>query len=149
MITAQLKTILAASGCTLVLYTGQATENVETDESNQADIVGIISQLDEVTLEQRANAIHEHYNPLVIQVCQQVELEDSADDNEIRLQALMDICKEIIVRLVAEADFKTITPITMIKVLENQHDANFIGWRMPIELYRLKNENREPCISPS
>jgi len=145
MITDILKTILSDSGCTLVLYTGVATENVETDQSNQTDIVGIISQLDELTLEVRANAIHEHYNPLVIQVCRQVDLELSADDNEIKLQECMDVCKQIIVRLVGEALFKTITPVTISKVLERQHDANFIGWRMPIELYYLKNELIIPC----
>jgi hypothetical protein len=146
MITAKLKTILTASGCTLVIYEQDKLANLYTDQSNQFDIVGVIMQLNEVTLEVKANAILEHYNPLIIDVISQVRLEDAADNNEVRLQELLDVCKEIIVRLIGDAEFKTLLPVTVLKVLETKYDANVIGWSMPLNLTYLKNENRDPCL---
>ena len=146
MITAKLKQILADSGCTLVLYDQQQIVNLFTDRSDQFDTVGIIIQPDVITLEVRANAIAEHYNPLIIEVVKQVRLEDKAELNETKLQECLDTCKEIIVRLIALAEFKTITPVNVIRILENKYDANVIGWSMALNLYYLKNETRNPCL---
>jgi hypothetical protein len=146
MITAKLKTILTASGCTLVIYEQDKLANLYTDQSDQFDIVGVIMQVNDLMLEVKANAILEHYNPLTIDVISQVRLEDAADNNEVRLQELLDICKEIIVRLIADAEFKTLLPVTVLKVLETKYDANVIGWSMPLNLTYLKNENRNPCL---
>jgi hypothetical protein len=146
MITSKLKTILTSSGCTLIIYEQDKLANLYTDQSDQNDIVGVIMQLNELTLEVKANAILEHYNPLTIDVISQVRLEDAADNNEVRLQQLLDICKEIIVRLIADAEFKTLKPITVLKVLETKYDANVIGWSMPLDITYLKNENRDPCL---
>ena len=120
--------------------------NLKTDRSDQFDIVGLIIQPNDIQLEVKANAIHEHYNPLTIEVLQQVRLEDDADNNEVQLQALLDICKQIIVRLIALAEFKTITPVTVSKIPESKYDANMIGWSMPLNLYYLLNETRNPCL---
>jgi hypothetical protein len=146
MITAKLKAILTASGCTLVLYEQDKLANLYTDQSNQLSIVGLIVQLNEVILDVRANAIPEHYNPLVIEVFRQVRMEDAADNNEIAFQEMLDLCKEIIVRLIADADFKTIMPMRLTKIQETKYDANVIGWSMPFDLYYLHNEIRTPCI---
>jgi len=146
MITAKLKTILTASGCTLVLYEQDRLANLYTDQSDQNDIIGLITQLNSMTLEVRANAIHEHYAPLYIEVLQQVRLEDAADNNEVKLQALLNICKEIIVRIIADAEFKSLKPVPVEKILETKYDANVIGWVMTLDLYYLLNENREPCL---
>jgi hypothetical protein len=146
MITAKLKNILTASGCTLVLYEQDKLANLQTNQSNQADIIGLIIQPNDLTLEVRANAIHEHYNPLTIEVMQQVRLEDAADNNETKLQLLLNICKEIIIRLIHEAEYKTLMPVTVVKILESKYDANVIGWSMPLDLYYLLNENRDPCL---
>jgi len=147
MITATLKTILTASGCTLVIYEQQQLTNLYTDQSDQNDIIGAIMQLDSMILENKANAILEHYNPLYIEVSQQVRLEDAADNNEVKLQALLDICKQIQVRIVAEGTFKVGSPTRVNKILENKYDANVIGWNMTLDLLYLKNENRNPCIT--
>ena len=146
MITAKLKTILTASGCTLVLYEQDKLANLYTDQSNQLDVIGLIIQPNELTLEVKANAIHEHYNPLTIEILQQVRLEDQADNNEIKLQALLDICKEIIVRIIASGEFKSQAPYTVSKITENKYDANVIGWSLSLNLYYLLNENRNPCL---
>jgi hypothetical protein len=146
MITAKLKTILAASGCTLVLYEQDKLANLLTDRSDQNDIIGLILQINEVDLDIKANAIPEHYNPLYIEILQQVRLEDAADNNEVKFQALLDKCKEVIVRIIADADFKTIQPMKLTKIFESKYDANVIGWSMPFNLYYLHNENRIPCI---
>ena len=146
MITDKLKTILTASGCTLVIYEQSELANLYTDKSNQFDIVGIIIQPDDITLEVRANAIQEHFNPLIIQVVQQVKLEDKAEENEAKLQALLNICKVIIIHVIAAAEFKTILPVTVTKIKEKVYDANLIGWSIPLNLYWLQNETREPCL---
>ena len=146
MVTAKLKTILTNSGCTLVLYEQDKLANLYADQSNQLSIVGLIVQLNEVILDIRANAIPEHYNPLVIEVFRQVRMEDAADNNEIAFQEMLDLCKEIIVRLIADADFKTIMPMRLTKIQETKYDANVIGWSMPFDLYYLHNEIRTPCI---
>jgi hypothetical protein len=146
MITAKIKQLLIDSGCTLVLYESDKLANLLTDRSDQLDIIGLILQINEVDLEIKANAIPEHYNPLVIEVLQQVRLEDTADNNETKFQFLLDKCKEIIVRVIADASFKTILPIHLTKIQENKYDANVIGWSMPFNLYYLHNEKRIPCI---
>jgi predicted transcriptional regulator len=146
MITAKLKTILTASGCTLVLYESDKIANLKTDQSDQNDIIGLILQINEVDLDIKANAIPEHYNPLIIEIFQQVKLEDAADTNEVKFQMLLDKCKEVIVRVIADAEFKTIQPMHLTKIQETKYDANVIGWSMPFNLYYLHNENRIPCI---
>lgn len=146
MITDKLKTILADSGCTLVIYDQQQLTNLYTDRSDQFDVVGIILQPTDIQLEVRANAIAEHYNPIIIEVVQQVRLEDKAERNETILQNLLDICKQIVVRLIATAEFKTITPVTVNRILESKYDANVIGWSIPLNLYYLNNETRNPCL---
>jgi len=146
MITAALKTILADSGCTLVIYEQDKLANLWTDQANQLDTVGVIMQLNELRLEVKANAILEHYDKLTIDIMRQVRLEDKADNNEVDLQQLLDICKEIIVRLIATGEFKTIVPVQVFKILETKYDANTIGWTMILNLTYLKNEIREPCL---
>ena len=146
MITAKLKQILADSGCTHVMYESDKIANLFTDQAKQYDIIGIIFQPNTVTLEVKANAILEHFPPIVIEVLAQVRLEDQADNNEVRLQELLDICKEIIVRLIHEAEYKKIVPLTVTKILETKYDANLIGWLMPLDLFYLKNETRDPCL---
>ena len=146
MITEKLKTIMADSGCTLVIYEADRMANLYTDQSNQLDIVGLIIQPASIELVVKANAIHEHYNPMTLKVMQQVKPEDSAENNEVKLQALLNLCKKIIVRLINDASFKTITPFIADRILETEFDANVIGWTMPLDLYYLLNENREPCL---
>lgn len=145
MITAILKQILQDSGCTLVLYEQDKLANLYTDQSHQDDIVGLVIQPNEVTLEVRANAIMERFPPINIEIMKQVRLEDAADNNEVVLQALLDICKEVILRLIARAEFKKITTMTVFKIPERKYDANVIGWSMPIDLTYLQNENKTYC----
>ena len=116
-----------------------------TDQSDEATIIGLVTQLNSMTLEVKANAIHEHYNPLYIEVAQQVTLEDKADNNEVKFQALLNICKQIIVRIVGEGTMKHVGPVPVEKISETRYDANVIGWVMTLDLYYLLNENRDPC----
>jgi hypothetical protein len=145
MITSIIKKILADSGCTLVIYEQPQLANLYTDQSNCLDYVGVIMQPNSVDLEVKGNAIHEHYNPLTIDIITQVELEDKAEVNETKLQKTLNICKRIIERLINEAVFKTITPVTVNKILETKYDANAIGWTMNLNLYYLANENKDVC----
>jgi hypothetical protein len=146
MISSKLKTILASSGCTLVLYESDKIANLKVDQGSQNDIIGLIIQPNEVLLEVKANAILEHFSPIVIEVIQQVELEGAADDNEVKLQTLLDVCKKIILYLINSGDYKKIDKMTATKIQETKYDANVIGWSMPLDLYYLKNENKDPCL---
>jgi hypothetical protein len=148
MITSTLKQILIDAGCTLVLYESDKIANLKTDKSDQFDIVGLIIQPNQVTLEVKANSIIGRFNPFYIEIFQHVELEDAADVNEIRLQECLDVCKQIIVRLIATGQFKKLQSVTLTKIQETKYDANVIGWALPLDLYWYKNENREPCIEP-
>lgn len=145
MIASTLKDVLSDSGCTYVLYESDKLANLVTDEGTQDDIIGLILQPNSVNLVVRANAILEQYPPYYIEIMKQVRLEDAAYNNEVVLQELLDICKQIIVRLIALEIFKTIQPVRVDKILENKYDANVIGWSMPLDLTYLLNENREPC----
>jgi hypothetical protein len=151
MIKAKLVSILATSGCTKVFYEQDKLANLIIDQGLQTDIIGLITQPNELTLEVKANAILEHYPPYIIEVMQQVSLEDDADDytatsNEVKLQQCLDICKQIIVRLIDTAEYKQLKPLTVTKILETKYDANVIGWSMPLDLTRLLNEDRIPCL---
>ena len=145
MIASTLKDVLTDSGCTYVLYESDKLANLVADEGTQDDIIGLIVQPNSVNLVVRANAILEQYPPYYIEVMKQVRLEDAADNNEIVLQELLDICKQIIVRLIDLQLFRTIMSLRVDKILENKYDANVIGWSMPLDLTYLLNENREPC----
>ena len=146
MITATLKTILTASGCTLVFYEQARLANLYTDQSDQNSIIGLVTQLDSMILEGKSNATAEHYNPLYIEVSKQVEMQDQADNNEVVFQQLLNICKEIRERIIAEATFKTVGSIPMQKIAESKYDANVIGWIMTFDLWYLENRNRIPCL---
>lgn len=128
------------------MYDQEQLVNLYVDQSKPPDVIGIYFEPNEVTLEVRANAIHEHYNPFKIEILQQVSLEDKAENNEATLQTLLNICKEVIIRLIAEAKFKTIVPVTAYKILEKKYDANVIGWGMNLNIYYLFNETRNPCL---
>ena len=147
MITTLLKQILADSGCTLVLYESKELANLLTDQSNQLDKIGLILQLDTVVLETKANALPEHYPNLVIEVLKQVRLEDLADNNELTFQECLDTCKEIIIRLIGSLQVKHFPSPTLVKILETKYDANVIGWSMPLDLYYLHNESKDPCLA--
>ena len=149
MVTNKIKSILTAAGCTLVLYEQDKLANLYVDRAHQFDVVGLILQQNDLTLEVKANAIAEHYNPLYIEVLQQVRLEDKAERNEVQFQELLDICKNIINRLIATGEFRHLDAFTATKILETKYDANCIGWSMPLNLYYLNNENRQPCIDPT
>jgi hypothetical protein len=145
MITQKLKTILKLSGCTLVLYESDKIANVLTDRSDQNDIVGLIIQPNDLTLEIKANAILEHYNPVLIEVFSQVRLEDLAENNEQKLEDLLAVVKKIVLYLIKEGIFKKLNTFQITKIQETKYDANVIGWSMPFDLTYLENASKDPC----
>ena len=108
--------------------------------------IGLVLQLDTVILETAANALPEHYPNLTIEVLKQVRLEDLAENNEVAYQECLDTCKEIIIRLIASQQVKHFPSPTLVKILETKYDANCIGWAMPLDLYYLFNEGKDPCL---
>ena len=142
MLTAKLKLILTAAGCTTVLYESDKLANILVDTAKREEVIGLILQPNTVQLNVKANAIQEHYPPVVIEIMRQVKLENPAEDNEDKLEVLLNICKAVILGLIASGDYKKITPIELTKILETRYDANVIGWSMPLDLYYLLNENK-------
>ena len=142
MITTLLKTILTAAGCTTVLYESSQLANIIVDYAKREEVIGLILQPNEIELNVKANAIQEHYPPVIVEIMQQVKLEDSAENNEEKLEDLKEICKEVILGLIDSGDYKKIMPFKIIKILETRYDANVIGWSMSLDLYYLKNENK-------
>ena len=142
MITTLLKTILTAAGCTTVLYESDKLANILVDYAKREEVIGLILQPNEIELNVKANAIQEHYPPVIVEIMQQVKLEDSAENNEEKLEDLKEICKEVILGLIDSGDYKKIMPFKIIKILETRYDANVIGWSMSLDLYYLKNENK-------
>jgi hypothetical protein len=145
MITAHLKTILQLSGCTLILYESDKLANILTDQSDQNDIVGLITQPNDLILEVKANAILEHYNPVLIEVMKQVKLEDLAENNEATFEALLVIVKKIILYLIKAGVYKKLNTFTITKIQETKYDANVIGWSMPFDLTYLENATKDLC----
>lgn len=149
MITPIIRQILIDSGCTMVVYESENLSNIHMDRSDQADIIGHVIQPDQMTLEVKANSILEHYAPYYIEVMQQVKSEDTADNNELILEAMKEICKQVIVRVIMLSEFKSLTSTTLTKITERRYDANVLGWRMPMDLTFLKNETKYPCTTSS
>lgn len=144
---------LFAAGCDGVFYEADKLANIKMDESQQAKIVALILQPNEVTLEVKANAILEHYPSIYVEILQQVRLEDIAMNNQIVLDNLLIMCKKVIYRLIEysqdgtmDAMFNKLLPMTVTKVTENKYDANVIGWSMPLNLIYLFNESKPGCI---
>jgi hypothetical protein len=142
MITATLKTALTSAGCTLVLYESQQLANLLTDQTLHDDIVGLILQPVDITLEVKANAILEHYPPIRIEIMKQVRLEDSAENHEAALDAILAVAKSFIKNVILSGQFKKVISITVSKILETRYDANLIGWSLPLDLQLIENT---PC----
>jgi hypothetical protein len=142
MIISKLKTILTSAGCTLILYESDKLANILTDQSHSSDIIGLILQPNTVKLNIKANAIQEHYPPVIVEILQQVRLEDTAENNEAKLETLLTVCKAIVLGLILSGDYKKIEPLELTKILETRYDANCIGWSMPLDLWYLNNENK-------
>jgi hypothetical protein len=142
MITTKLKLILTAAGCTAVLYESDKLANILVDTAAREEIIGLILQPNSILKNIKANSIQSHYKP-TIEIIQQVKLEDTAENNEAKLQSLELICEAVILELIATGYFKHITgEWELIKILETRYDANVIGWSMPLDLYYLLNENK-------
>ena len=142
MITTNLKLILTAAGCTTVLYESDKLSNILMDTAKREEVIGMILQPNEIELNVKANAIQEHYPPVIVEIMQQVKLEDTAENNEEKLESLKEICKEIILGLISSGDYKKIPSYKITKILEIRYDANVIGWSLPLDLYTLINENK-------
>jgi len=141
MIASTLKTILTASGCTLVLYEASQLMNLLTDQSDQDDIIGLVLEPNEIILEVKGNGVSEHYLPHTVEILQQVDLESLAEDNEAKLDNLLEIAKAFIMAVIASGSFKKVESIIASKVLQSKYDANVIGWSLPMNLFLLENVN--------
>ena len=139
MITTALKTSLTTAGCTLVLYEAPALANVMADQSNPADIIGIVIEPNVINLVPRGNGVHEEYPPILVEVLKQVKPEDSAENNEATLNELLTICKVFIYNIIRSGVYHKVPAVPATKVLESRYDANVIGWSMALTLKPITN----------
>jgi len=139
MITATLKTALEEAGCDFILYESSQLANLLTDQSKPDDLIGLILQPTDITLKVRANAVHELYPPIKIEILKQTILEDTAENNEETLEALLQIAKDFIREIIKTAEFQKVKDVVATKVLENRYDANVIGWSLAIDLNLIEN----------
>jgi hypothetical protein len=143
---------VSAAGCTHILYEADKLANITMDESLQAEIIGLILEPNELTLEVKANAILEHYPPIYVEILQQVRLETQGMNSSVILETLLLVCKKVIYKLIefSQTDpdgmFNKITPMTITKITENKYDANVIGWSMPLNVTYLLNETKPGCV---
>ena len=143
-----LQALLINSGCTLVLYETDNLSNIRTDESNAADIIGLVVQPNQMVLQVKANAITER-PILTVEILQQVRPEDLIINNESILQDLLEICKTFIYKAIAAGIFHKIMNVTLAKVLESKYDANVIGWSIPIDWILIENDTHCDITSPA
>lgn len=142
MITNDLKTLLSAAGCTLVLYESDKLAGIITDQANQNHILGLIIQPNEVELIPAGTGIRRHYPPITVEIMKQVRPEDTAENNEATLEALFGIVEKFYLSLM-NGTFKKLGRVTVVKIQETKYDANMIGWMIPLDL--THNENKTSC----
>jgi hypothetical protein len=141
MITSKIKTALTSAGCTLVLYESDKMSDIKLDVSKPADVIGLIIQPNSINFEPKGNGVHVHYPPLIVEILKQVKPEDTAENNEVTLNEVTEICRKFIMLLIKAGDYKKITNISASKVQESKYDANVIGWALPLDLFYLENKN--------
>lgn len=134
------------AGCTVVVYEQDTLVNLYTDRGDPLDVIGVCIEPNTLTLELHANALHERYNPLTVEVLIQADPEDKAEVNEPRLVKTLAVLKQVVIRIIASGLFKAQKPYVAYKVRERKYDANVIGWGIGLDLYYLRNETRVPCL---
>ena len=143
-----LEALLINAGCTLVLYETDNLSNIRTDESKPADIIGLVVQPNQMSLQVKANAITER-PILTVEILQQVRPEDLVYHNEHILENLLEVVKLFIYKAIDAGIFHKILDITLDKVTERKYDANVIGWSIPLTWILIENEDHcPPAASP-
>jgi hypothetical protein len=140
MITSTIKTLLTTAGCTKVIYEAKEIANLRTDESGPADIIGLAIQPDTINLNIKGNGIQEEYIPYRVEIMQQVNLEDSADNNEEKYTYLFQIAERFVLLLIGSEIFQKMDTIPATKIPETKYDTNPIGWSLELTLKPLENQ---------
>lgn len=139
MITTILKIIATAAGCNQVFYESDKLAGVITDQSLQGNVFCLILQANNLRLNPAGNGIREHYPAIQVEIMQQVELENTAENNETVLENLKEICKEFVWQLIESGYFQKIGEVPCEKIQENKYDANMLGWSMTFDLNYIQN----------
>lgn len=142
MITTILKTAATAAGCDQVVYESDKLANLITDQSLQGNIFCLILQTNSLRLSAVSNGIREHYPSIQVEIMQQVELENMAENNEAVFENLKEICKTFVWQIVESGSFQKIGEVPCEKIPENKYDANMLGWSMTFDLTYIQNTNQ-------
>jgi hypothetical protein len=90
--------------------------------------------------EPKGNGIHHHYPPITVEIFKQVKPEDTAENNEVTLSSVTEICDKFINALIKTQSFRKITSINATKIQESRYDANVLGWALPLDLFAIENK---------
>ena len=142
MITTILKAAATAAGCNQVVYESDKLANLITDQSLQGNIFCLILQANSIRLNPVSNGIRERYPSIQVEIMQQVELENTAENNEIVLESLKEMCKEFVWQIIESGSFQKIGEVPCEKIQENKYDANVLGWSMTLDLTYIQNSNQ-------
>jgi len=142
MITTILKTAATAAGCDQVVYESDKLANLITDQSLQGNIFCLILQANSLRLNAISNGIRERYPSIQVEIMQQVELENTAENNEAVFENLKEICKAFVWQVIESESFQKIGEVPCEKILENKYDANMLGWSMTFDLTYIQNTNQ-------
>lgn len=140
MITTILKA--AAAGCNQVVFESKQLANIITDQSLQGNVFCLILQADSLRLNPVSNGVREHYPSIQVEIMRQVDLEDTAENNEVALEILKEMCKAFIWQLIESGSFQKIGEVPCEKIPENKYDANMLGWSMTLDLTYIQNSNQ-------
>jgi hypothetical protein len=128
-----------AAGCNRIIYESVQLANIMTDQSLQDDLIGIILEPDNVTLETKGNGVHVRYAPTTVEVLKQVKPEDTAVNNEATLSATLEAAKLFVFTLIRSHDFQKVPSVPAVKITERRYDANVIGWSLTLDLQPITN----------
>ena len=142
MITSILKTVALAAGCNQVFYESKQLSNIITGQALQGNVFCLIIQPNSVTIKTAGNGVRVVYPNYNIEIMQQVNLEDTAENNEVVFDNLMEICKAFIYELIKTGSFQKITDVSLVKIEESRYDFNPIGWSMSISLNPIINSDQ-------
>lgn len=141
MITSILKTAAINAGCEQIFYESDKLSGVITDQSQQDKILCLILQTNSLKLKV-ISGMRERYPAVIIEIMKQVKMEDTAENNETTLDALLVVCKSFIYYLIESGSFSKITEVPVEKIQESRYDANFLGWSMSLDLNYIQNSDQ-------
>lgn len=128
-----IETIALASGADVFHYERQAVENKAIDEVESGQVVCVLEEINGVTISTDSNGVSDTVS-VRVSFIKYAELQDTAETNATAMDALLVMCRKLIVGLVKTGNYQKSISAPCSKHDENVYDANYIGWTMIFNL---------------